>query len=644
MRIFPTAKKKNLLSGKGWKKRISKLDEAFEEIQPGMSIFLGTGGGEPRTLVKHILNSDAPNLRDLELIQLLSFGEAVSSEESSSKLTQKFRLKTFFSGWIASEAIIEGRVDLIPCRFSRIHQLIQSERIHIDAVFIQVTPPNEEGYCSLGVAVDVARYAMEQAEIVIGEINMDIPFTLGDTFVHISEFDYLVEATEKPIYMDRWPFDPVQEKVSENVASRIEDGSCLSFFTGPLFEALGKHLIQKRHLGIHSPVFTDALMELIQSGAVTNRKKGLFRGKSLVSYAMGTPKLLKWLNRNPLIEFQGIERVSNPIYIGRNPRVVAVIPARKVDFTGRIALHTGKGNVAAGPGEAMNLVNGAELSHGGITIFALTSRNLKGDSNIMVSVECYPNLFTLRESVDIVVTEYGSAELKGRTIRERAQALIDIAHPDDRAGLLDQAKAAKIIYQDQIFIPESAHLYPSNIAVEHIFGKDLKVRFRAIKPSDEEGMRRLFYRCSDETVYTRYFSPIKTMPHSRMQEYVNIDYSRTLSVVGLVGEPGHGKIIAEARFVRQSKSLYADVAFIVDENYQNLGIAVFMYKILVRLAKEQGIKGFSADVLASNKPMLKVFEKGGHIVNSRFEEGVYSLKIPFDDRTAEAEKRHRDWN
>jgi acyl-CoA hydrolase/RimJ/RimL family protein N-acetyltransferase len=632
MRIFEMVKRMNLLSGKGWRKRIVTLEDAFEDIEPGMSIFLGTGGGEPRTLVKHLMNSEASNLRDLELIQLLSFGEAVTGEENPSHVTKNFRLKTFFSGWVASEAITEGRADLIPCRFSRIHQLIQSERIHIDAVFIQVTPPNEEGYCSLGVAVDVARYAMDQAVIVIGEINPDTPFTFGDTFVHINEFDYLVEATEKPIYMDRWPVDSVQEKVAENVASRIENGSCLSFFTGPLFETLGKLLVDKQHLGIHSPVFTDALMELVQSGAVTNRKKGVFRGKSLASYAVGTKTLFKWLDRNPLVEFQGIERVSNPIHIGRNPGFVALIPARKVDLTGRIALHTGKGNVAAGPGEAMNLVNGAELSHGGITIFALTSRNLKGDSNIVINVEGYPNLFTLRESVDMVVTEYGSADLNGRTIRERAQALIEIAHPDDRAELLDQAKAAKIIYQDQIFLPESAHLYPSNIAISHIFEKDVKVRFRAIKPSDEEGMRRLFYRSSDEAVYTRYFSPVKTMPHSRMQEYVNVDYSNTLSIVGLIGEPGKGKLIAEARFVRQHNSSYADVAFIVDETYQNLGIAGFMYKTLIRLARERGIKGFTADVLASNKAMLKVFEQGGHIVNFQFEEGVYNLKIPFEDR------------
>ncbi|MFO8082889.1 MAG: GNAT family N-acetyltransferase [Desulfobacterales bacterium] len=630
MGILKKVKKLRLVPQEEWKQRLVSLDEAFEKIEPGMSIFLGTGGGEPRTLVKHMMNSKASNLQDLELIQLLSFGEAVSSQDFPSYISQKFRLKTFFSGWVASEAITEGRVDLIPCRFSQIHQLIQAGRIHVDAVFIQITPPNEDGYCSLGVSVDVARYAMNQADIVVGEINPDTPFTFGDTFVHITEFDYLVESSEEPIYLDRWPFDHVHEKVAENLISRIDDGSCLSFSIDPLFEALGKFLVDKRNLGVHSPVFTDALMELVRSGAVTNRNKGTFRGKSLTSYAMGTKELFSWLDRNPLVEFQGIDSVSNPTHIGRNPKFIALLPARKVDLTGRIALHTGKRNVAAGPGEAMNLVNGAELSKGGVVIFALPSRNLEHVSNVVLNVEGYPNIFILRESIDMVVTEYGTADLRGRTIRERAQALIEVAHPDDRAQLLDQAKDAKIIFRDQIFIPESAHLYPSDIATSHVFEKDMNVRFRAIKPSDEEGMRRLFYRSSDEAVYTRYFSPLKTMPHSRMQEYVNIDYSNTLSIVGLTGEPGNGQIIAEARFVRQKNNSYADVAFMVDEQYQNHGIAGYMYKVLVRLARERGIKGFTADILASNKAMLKVFEQSGHVVHVKVESGVYYIKILFE--------------
>jgi RimJ/RimL family protein N-acetyltransferase len=278
----------------------------------------------------------------------------------------------------------------------------------------------------------------------------------------------------------------------------------------------------------------------------------------------------------------------------------------------------------------MNFINGAEISEGGRSIFGLPSRTAEGDPRIVLSVEGFPNLFSLRESVDMVATEYGVADLSGRSIRERALALIEIAHPDDRAELVEQAKEANLIYQDQIFLYESAHLYPSDIAAAQVFKNGVQVRFRAIRPSDEEQMRRLFYRFSEESVYLRYFSPIKTMPHARMQEYVNIDYSTTLSIVGLVGEPGQGKIIAEARFAKRADSRFADIAFTVDECFHNLGIAAFMYDMLERTAKNRGLKGFTADVLATNKPMMKVFEKRGNIVRSRIEDGIYSLTIQFE--------------
>lgn len=610
-----------------WEERVVAPAQILEKIKPGMSIFVGTGLAEPRTLVKHLMASDANNLQDLEMIQLVSFGDAVSLKELGSL---KYRLKTFFAGWAASEAITEGHVDLIPSRFARIPQLIESGRIPIDVAFVQITPPNIAGYSSLGVAVDVARHAMKQASLVVGEINTSMPLTFGDTFVSISDFHLLVRSTEEPIYFPRWPVHPVFDRVAENVASVIEDGSCIAFSNGPLFEALGRHLAHKRHLGVHSPFFTDALMDLVESGAVTNRHKQIFRGKSLASYAFGTSELMAWLDRNPLVEFQEIDKVFDPIQIGRNPRFVAVVAARKVDLSGRIAMHVGKGNVAGGPGEAMDFVNGAELSEGGLTVFALPSRNLNGEPNIRISVEKFPNQFSLREWVDMVVTEYGVANLNGRTERERAQALIDIAHPHDRSKLVNQAKEEKILYQDQIFLAECAHLYPAEVATKHTFKGGGEVRFRAIRPSDEEEMRRLFYRFSDEAVYYRYFARIKVMPHSRMQGYVNVDCSQVISIVGLVGELGQGHIIAEARFTKNQRGPYADLAFVVDEQYQGLGIATYLYTMLVRLAKERGIHGFTASVLASNKAMMKVFEKGGLLVKAKLEHGTYELTIPFD--------------
>ncbi len=611
-----------------WEDKIVSPEEVISKIKPGMSIFLGTGVAEPRTLIRHLMASDANNLVDLELVQLISLGEAIPIDES---YAQKYRLKTFFSGWVASEAITAGRIDLIPCRFSRIPELFKSGVIRIDAAFVQITPPDKQGMASLGVSVDVARYAMEQASLVVGVLNNKIPFTLGDTLVNAGEFDCFVMSADPPLYFPRWPDDDIFNKVAANVASIIEDGSCLSFFVGPLFEELGKHLRNKKDLSVHSLMMTDTVMDLMKSGAVTNRRKRYFRGKTVVSYAQGTPELMDWLHHNPAIEFQGLDVCADSRNIGYNDKFVGVIPARKVDLSGRVALHIGKGSIAIGPGEAAELFEGAALSHGGKTVFALPSRNLKGDPNILPSIENYPNQFTDTISLDLIATEYGIAYLKGRTVRERALALIDIAHPDDREGLVKKAKDGNIIFSDQIYLSESGHLYPGDIAYTHTFKDNMIVHFRVMKPSDEDDMRRLFYRFSDKAVYYRYFSPIKTMPHKKMQEYVNINYGRTISIVGILEDGGAERLITEGRYVKSDNGRSADVAFIVDEKYQGSGVGTYLFELLINIAKSRGIKGFTADVLTDNKSMMKVFEKNQYSLRAVVEGGIYAVTIPFSE-------------
>ncbi len=610
-----------------WKQKIVAPSVAMSGIEPGMSIFLGTGVAEPRTLVKHLFSAQMANLSDLELIQLISLGDVVSLSTSQNKL--KFRLKTFFSGWLASKAITAGFVDMIPCQFSNIPRLIASGTLKVDVAFVQISPPDDAGFASLGLAVDIAKHAMQKAFLVIGEINENVPRTMGDTFVHVNDFHYLIKATEPLMYFPRWPVDSVIDKIAANIASIIDDGSCLSFFTGSLYEALGKHLQHKRHLGIHTYTFTDVLMDLIKCGAVTNKKKKSFPGKSLTAYAQGTPELMQWLHNNPLIEFQGIDLIADHLKIGLIDKLVVILPARKIDLTGNIALHVGKRNVTAGPGQIQELFTGSERSRGGRAIFALPSRNLKNESNILLSVDNFPNQFTTRESLDLIVTEYGIASFFGKSVRERAQALIDIAHPDDRAELVQMAREARIIYADQIYLQDSGHFYPEKIATTHKFSDGMKVSFRAIKPSDEEAMRRLFYRFSDDTVFYRYFSPIKTMPHSKMQEYVNVDYRRNMSIVGVTEEAGREEIIAEGRYSRHQDNSLADTAFVVDEKFVGRGIASFILEMLIKYSGEQGITGFSADVLCDNKAMLKVYEKLPFTVQSKFKSGVYHLTINF---------------
>ncbi len=610
-----------------WRDKIGTPEKVLEKIEPGMSIFVGTGAAEPRTLIKYLLSSDLPNLRDLEVLQLISLGDTIPLEE---RYVRKYRLKTFYSGWVASEAVRMGHVDLIPCRFTRIPGLIESGAIRINVAFIQITEPDENGWATLGVTVDVARQAMEQASVVVGEINSQVPRTLGDTLINAREFDYLVAAELPPITFDRWPTDPVMDKVAANVALLVENGCCLSFATGSLFEALAPHLRKKKNLSVHSLFITDPLMDLIRCGAVTNKFKTIYRGKSVVSYALGTAELMHWLDRNPMIEFQGIDVVGDPRIIGSHDRFTLIIPARKVDLTGGVAMHIGLSNVAYSMGEAQGFLTGVELSKGGRTICALPSRNLKQQSNIKISIEEYPNQFSVREVLDMVVTEYGIAYLKGISVRERALALIDIAHPDDRSELVRQAKEANMIYPDQISLPEAGHFYPGDLEHSHSFKDKLSLRFRAIKPSDEDQMRKLFYRFSDEDVYYRYFSPVQTMPHNKMQSYVNIDYRNTMSIVGMVGTKGETRIVAEARYVRE-QGKFADVAFIVDEEYQGKGIASYLYQMLIDVARKNGIEGFTADVLPTNTGMLRVFKKGPYPFTSNLNSGVYHLVIPFTD-------------
>ncbi|HRR47359.1 MAG TPA: GNAT family N-acetyltransferase [Syntrophales bacterium] len=600
--------------------------EVMARLRPGMSIFIGTGAAEPRTLTKALLSSTHNNLTDLELIQLVSIGDALAFQTRARP--GQFRLKTFYSGWPAGEAITSGAVDLIPSRISRIPALIESGAIRVDAAFIQISPFDEAGFASLGLAVDVAGYAMEKASLVVGEINASVPRTMGNTFVHAREFDLFVNASEPLIYLPRPPVDAVLERVAAQVAAVIADGACLSFYPGALFEALAKKLTSKRDLGVHTFFFTDALMDLVECGTVTNRRKGYFRDKSLTSYALGTRELMKWLHDNPRVEFQGIDIVSDHFRISLNDGMVAILPARKIDLTGNVVLHAGRGSVG-GPGQAEEFFSGALHSRGGRAVFALPSRNRSGESNILISAGAYPHLFSNREALDLIVTEYGIASLNGRTVRERAQALIDIAHPADRPELVRQARENHILFPDQIYLSASGAMYPYDIAADYTLKDGRRLHFRAIKPSDEEEMRRLFYRFSDRTIYYRYFSELKAMPHEKMQEYVNIDYRRTMSLVGIVEEGGIQRIVAEGRYVRREDDSYGDTAFVVEESYQGSGIASFLLQTLITVARRKGLRGFTADVLADNKAIIKVFEKTGLPIEAVMEYGVYHLRIPF---------------
>ena len=613
-------------NGKDWKERLVSPEKVLRHLDSGMCIFIGSGTAEPKTLIEHLLTSEAVVLKDLELIQLISFGNLITSESISA---QRFRLKTFYSQGPAGKAIDSGTVDYIPSPFSKIPALIESGQISIDAAFIQVTPPNTAGYMSLSTSVDAVRSVMKQAKVVVGEINSDLPYTFGDTFISVSDFDFLISSNNGLDYFKRpaKSQDNITGQVAAHTASIIDNGSCLSFYPDRFYDRLGLHLTAKHNIRIQSPFITDTVMDLVESGVVS--------GKSIASYAIGSKQLMSWLDRNPRVDFQPLNVTLNPVRIAQNRRFIAILPVRKVDIYGHGVKRRDRSKISFNMMSIDDLLKGAALSTGGKVVYALASRDANGDSNIRLSVERFKGLISDPEIVDMVATEYGVANLSGRTVRERAQALIDIAHPDDREQLVEKAKKKHVLYSDQIFLAECAYLYPSHIASRKTFKDHVEVLFRAIRPSDEEAMRRLFYRFSDEAIFYRYFSPIKVMPHTKMQRYVNADCNIATSIVGVLESSGQEQIIAEARFVKLDDRPYAEVAFLVEEKYQGFGIGSYLFKLLVRLGKEKGLRGFTADVLPSNQSMIKVFEKGGHSVHSKLKDGLYHITIPFHNEPIE---------
>jgi len=301
---------------------------------------------------------------------------------------------------------------------------------------------------------------------------------------------------------------------------------------------------------------------------------------------------------------------------------------KKIDLSGEsVVFHSGD-NLISGYESKLNFAVGAAFSRGGKAIVALRSLDQHGNSNIMIQPsESFEQMRSTLGVTRYVITEYGVASLFGKSIRERALAMIDIAHPNHRERLLEDAKKEGYVYQDQVYRLENALHYPVSLETVKTFKDGIEVRFRPIKHSDEDMMRRLFYNFSDESKYLRYFARIRIMPHEQMQEYVNIDYDQTLSIVGIVQQKGAERIIAEARYAFDERDSAHEMAFIVDEEYQGFGIASFLAKYLLKIGRERGITKMTANVLPQNDAMKHVFEKAGVPFNRKLDEGVIRFEF-----------------
>lgn len=606
-------------------RKIITAAEAMRHIRPGNRIFIGTGCASPQLLIK-ALTATKTDVADAEILHLLTMGVAPYAQEAFS---DRFRFNSFFIGENVRDAVNKGLGDYTPIFLSEIPRLIEQGKSPIDIALIQTTPPNADGMVSLGVSVDIVKSATENASLVIAEVNPNMPWTFGNTLVPVDYIDYLVESDRPLLEYTPIKTDEAARRVAGHIASLIEDGSTIEVGIGAIPQSIFEFLGNKRDLGIHTEMFTDQLVDLIESGVINGSKKILDRGKVVASFVMGTEKLYRYVNNNRKIELHPSEYVNDPFIISQHPKMVAINVGLEVDLTGQVCSDSLGHNFFSGIGGQLDFIRGAARSNGGKPIIALKSTASSGTiSRIVPTLSPGAGVVTTRGDVHYVVTEYGVADLHGRSIRERAMALINIAHPKFRNDLLTEAKKLNYVYEDQISLKWDEETYPSEFERCQIIADGTEVMMRPVKPTDEELIRDFFYSLSEHTVYMRYFQPVKSMPHSKAMSLASVDFSKDMAIAMTTGDASGEKLLGVGRYMRAKKEdKTAEVAFVVRDDWQNRGIGRILLQVLVDAAIERGVDEFEATVKAGNKQMLTVFHASGFHIHTTFEDGVYQLKF-----------------
>lgn len=427
-----------------YQSRVISPKEAVQKIQSGNRIFLTGNCSVPQKVLAALVDH-APNLENIEICQALSVGPA---EYVKTEMAGHIRVNTMFISANVRKAVQEGRADFTPVLLSEFPLLFKKGILPIDVALLHVSPPDEHGFCSLGVEAGLTKSPAEAARIRIAEVNQQMPRTLGDTFVHINQLEYLV-PTNYPLpelCMDAEGGSvEITEKIAGHIAELIPEGATMQMGIGAIPDTVLKFLSHKRDLGVHSELFSDGVIDLVESGVITNAQRTIHRGKITAGFIIGTQRLFKWANNNPIIELHPTEYVNDPFVIAKNERMVAINSAIEVDLTGQVCADSIGPKFYSGVGGQLDFIYGASRSKGGIPIIALPSSTTLRDgslvSKIVPTLKQGAGISTTRNHIHYVVTEYGIAELYGKTIRQRAQALIEIAHPDFRQDMRRQATA-----------------------------------------------------------------------------------------------------------------------------------------------------------------------------------------------------------
>lgn len=411
--------------------RHESASDVVSHIRSGHRVFVQGAAATPHVLVNALVDR-AAELENVELVHLHTHGPARYADPDMAK---SFRVANLFVGGNMRKKLDGDRVDYLPCFLSEIPALFRSGRRPLDVVMLHLSPPDRHGYCTLGTSVDVAIAAIEKADLVLAQINRQMPRVHGDGFLHIDRIDHWIEVDEPLDELPPPELSDVERSIGRHVAGLIEDGATLQMGIGAIPDAVLAALTNHKHLGVHTEMWSDGLLPLVESGAVDNTRKTVHPGKIVSGFVMGTRKLFDFIDDNPAAVQLDIAYVNRVSVIARNPKVTAINSAVEVDLTGQVCADSIGHRVISGVGGQMDFIRGAALTEGGKPIIALPSRTHRGQRRIVCTLQAGAGVVTTRAHVHYIATEYGIADLYGKTLHERASALIDIAHPDDREDL-----------------------------------------------------------------------------------------------------------------------------------------------------------------------------------------------------------------
>jgi acyl-CoA hydrolase/ribosomal protein S18 acetylase RimI-like enzyme len=571
-------------------------------------------------------------MQDIMVYQMLS--STFSNYVDDPRFLRRFSLKLFFISSSLRKAAFEGKIDYIPTYLSQIPRHFANNRIGLDVALIQVSPPDRFGYCSLGVSIDITQAGMQNAKLVIAQVNPRMPRTGGDSFVHIDDIDYFVHF-EEPL-VEALPSVKDQETASRigfYVNQLVEDGATLQIGFGHLPNAILQTLTDKKDLGIHTQLITDGFLPLFEKKVITNKRKTLLPGRTVASLAMGSEKLYRYLDKNPMFYFRSSEFVNDPTVIARNDHLISISSALEVDLTGQVCSDSMGHLFYSGIGDQVDFLRGSAMSKGGFSVIALPSTAQNGTvSRIVPHLSEGAGVATTRGDVNFVVTEYGIAELSGKSIYQRVMELAQIAHPKFREELIDVAKSRHYIFADQLPPSQDDLIFIEGYKDALTLRNGKIVEFRPLLPSDEFAYRNFFYSLREETIYFRFFYKMKLFSHEVVQQqWASVDYRKNMSMIGLTRIGGHQEIVAIGSYADESET-QAEVAFVVREDFQKMGIASYLLAMLERIAKENQFTSFSATVLRENTAMLHVFRKRYPNAKSTANSGSdVTIHMEFDD-------------